>query len=173
MIVAVVIRKPTTRKQTGKARKTKTRRDTLIAKVKIAQKQLGLFDSDYRCLLSANYGVSSCTALEERDLVRLISYFRSKGWKDAPSRKKAVDRHGKPKNLKSVSHPAAPVLQRIEAILSEIGKARGTYIPWDYAAGILAKHTGLTHLDTATVGELQKVMVALERTLKTEQRKRA
>lgn len=40
-------------------------------------------------------------------------------------------------------------------------------------AGILKKHTGLDCLDTATVGELQKVMIALEHTLNTERGKKA
>ena len=35
--------------------KGKSRRDTLISKVKIAQKQLGLSDSDYRLLLAVNF----------------------------------------------------------------------------------------------------------------------
>ena len=84
---------------------------------------------------------------------------------------KAKDRHGKPKSMKDASNPITPTLRRIEAILTNFGEARGRYVPWDYAAAILRKHTGLDCLDTATVGELQKVMIALERTLQSEQRK--
>lgn len=157
----------------SRAGKIRTKRDTLIAKVKIAQKQIGLSDADYRFLLQSSFGVSSCTDLDERGLVRLISHFRSKGWQEKPTAGRGKDRHGKPKGLMSRANPAAPVLQRIEALLSELGKAKGEYVPWDYAAGILKRHTGLDNLDAASVLELRNVMVALENTLNSAQRRRA
>lgn len=156
-----------------RAGKAGTKRSTLIAKVKIAQKQLGLSDADYRFLLQTNFHVNSCTELDERGLVRLISHFRSKGWQEKSTAGKRRDRHGKPNGLKSRTNPAAPLLQRIEALLSELGKARGEYVPWDYAAGILKKHTGLNNLDAASTVELRNVMVALERTLACAQRRQA
>ena len=159
------------KKRQPKAEKPKAKNRMLKAKVKIAQKQLGICDADYRELLRLNFGVFSSTELDKTGLVRLISYFRSKGWQDQPARKK--DRHGKPKTMKDASNPITPTLSRIEALLTNLGEARGRYVPWDYAAAILKKHTGLDCLDTATVSELQKVMFALERTLQSEQRKQA
>lgn len=167
---AQVEKTPTKPSKTGRA---KTKRDTLIAKVKIAQKQLGLSDADYRFLLRTSFNVGSCTELDERGLVRLIAHFRSKGWQERPTAGKRKDRHGKPKGLKSRTNPAAPTLQRIEALLSELGKAKGEYVPWDYAAGILKKLTGLDNLDAASVLELRNVMVALENTLSSVQRRQA
>jgi phage gp16-like protein len=163
--------KPLKNNRQPNAGKPKGKRGVLISKVKIAQKQLGLCDADYRELLQLNFGVSSCTELDDTGLVRLISYFRSKGWQDKPV--KTRDRHGKPKSMKDASNPITPTLSRIEALLTNLGAARGRYVPWDYAAAILKKHTGLDCLDTATVSELQKIMIALERTLQYEQRKQA
>lgn len=156
------------KKKDGKTRST---RNTLIAKVKIAQKQLGIGDSDYRFMLQMNFGVSSCTELDETGLLKLITFFRSNGWQDKPAKSKAQDKHGRPITINSTANPAAPVLRRIEALLSELGTIRGRYVPWDYAVGILKKQSGIELLDAATSGELQKVMVALERTLQIEKRK--
>lgn len=164
---------PTCKKESSKARKGKTKRDTLIAKVKIAQKQLGIPDRDYRYLLLVNFNVSTCTALSEGQLLSLISFFRSKGWKETPSRKRAADSAGKPKKLFSDKHPAAPIARRLEALLSELGTLRGKYVPWSYAAAILKKQTGLDDFEAATFRELQNVMVALERTVESAKRKQA
>jgi len=150
-------------------RTPRTGKNVLIAKVKIAQKQLGMPDDVYRTMLWINFGVSSCTELDEQGLVRLVRHFRSKGWQDKPSMKK--DRHGKPRCLKTGNHPGARVMARIGALLAELGNLRGDYVPWDYAAGILKKHTGLDHLEQATTQELNGVMVALERTLNSERRR--
>jgi Protein of unknown function (DUF1018). len=152
--------------------KSKTKRTSLIAKVKIAQKQLGLSDDVYREILHMNFGVDSCTKLEERELVRLVSYFRTKGWDERPARKTKEDKHGKPLTMKDQKNPARPTLERIEAILAELGKARGRYMPWSYAAAILEKQTGLPRLEQATVRELQNVMVALENTLAVSRAKK-
>jgi hypothetical protein len=102
--------------------KSKTKRTSLIAKVKIAQKQLGLSDDVYREILRMNFGVDSCTKLEERELVRLVSYFRTKGWNERPARKTKEDKHGKPLTMKDQKHPARPTLERIEAILAELAR---------------------------------------------------
>lgn len=158
--------------KTSKPKKVKTKKEKLITKVKIAQRQLGIPDEDYRVLLHMNFGVDTCKDLNEIGLVRLISHFRSKGWQDAPA-KKPIDRHGKPKIMKDASHPLTPTLQRIEALLSEIGRAKNKYMPWGYAAAILQKNTGVDSLEAATVRELQNVMVALENTLRSALRKQA
>jgi hypothetical protein len=123
--------------------------------------------------LCVNFGVTSCTELDEQGLIRLISYFRSKGWQDKPAaaKNKPIDKHGKPKCLKIGNHPGAPIMARIGALLAELGNVRGDYVPWDYAAGILKKHTGLAHMEQATARELNGVMVALERTLNSERRR--
>lgn len=162
-VAAVIVPKALSHKHVAN-----TAKKTLISKVKIAQKQLGMPDDVYRAMLWVNFGVNSCKELDEQGLVRLISYFRSKGWQDKPSVGKSRDRHGRPKCLKTGNHPGAPIMSRIGALLTELGNLRGDYVPWDYAAGILKKHTGLDHLEQATTRELNNVMVALERTLFSE-----
>lgn len=54
----------------------------LIQKVKIAQKQIGIPDDDYRELLENSYGVESCTKLTMQQLNGLIHHFQNHyGWK--------------------------------------------------------------------------------------------
>ena len=176
--VATTKKSRKTKSAVAKVAKPKTRKSTLITKAKIAQKQLGIGDADYRILLQHNFGVNSCTELDGKGLIHLIEFYRSKGWQDqaparATSRKKVQDRHGKPVCMRDAKNPATPFLERIEALLCEIGNCRGKYMPWDYAAGILKKQTGLDILDAATALELRNVMVALERTLHAAQRKQA
>lgn len=152
------------------SKKINQQRRQLIAKVKIAQKELGINDADYRVLLDVNFGVSSCTELDDHGLVRLIAFLRSKGWKDRSVH--VLDRHGRSTTLMhGGSHPTAPVMRKIEALLSELGKVKGKYVPWDYAASILKRQTGCNCLDATDVKSLCDVVAALNYTLKSARRK--
>lgn len=152
------------------SKKINTQRRQLIAKVKIAQKELGINETDYRVLLDVNFGVSSCTQLDEQKLVQLVAFLRSKGWKGRPVH--AQDHHGRPATLvHGGSHPTAPVMRKIEALLSELGKVKGEYVPWDYAASILKRQTGCDCLDAMDVKSLCDVVAALNYTLKSARRK--
>lgn len=143
-----------------------TTKKALIAKVKIAQKQIAMPDSAYRTLLFINFGVRSCTELDEQELVRLVGFFHSKGFRNKPSNKtRGV--HGKPRYLKKGS-PSASVMARIEELLKELGRIRGTYAPWDLAVSILKKNTGIDHLEQATFRELSGVLAALTRIVQSE-----
>ena len=152
------------------SKKINTQRRQLIAKVKIAQKELGINETDYRVLLDVNFGVSSCTQLDDQGLVRLVTFLRSKGWKGRPAH--VLDHHGRPATLvHGGSHPTAPVMRKIEALLSELGKVKGEYVPWDYAASILKRQTGCDCLDAMDVKSLCDVVAALNYTLKSARRK--
>lgn len=151
-------------------KKISLQRRQLIAKVKIAQKQLGIDDADYRVLLDVNFGVSSCTELDDQGLVRLVSFLRSKGWADRSVH--VLDRHGRPMTLTcGRDHPTVPIMRKIEALLSELGRAKGRYVPWDYAASILKRQTGCNCLDATDVQALGNVVAALNNTLKSARRK--
>lgn len=150
--------------------KQNLQRRQLIAKVKMAQKELGINDSDYRALLRADFGVSSCTALDDQGLVRLAAFLRSKGWTDRSA--PAQDHDGRPMTLSSgEASPITPVLKKIEALLSELGKVKGEYVPWNYAEAILEHQTGRSCLDAANVKSLCHVVAALNHTLKSARRK--
>lgn len=63
-------------------KKVSSQRRGLLAKVHIAKKELGLLDDDYRDILGREFGVTSSAALADRELENLVSYFKSKGWKN-------------------------------------------------------------------------------------------
>jgi hypothetical protein len=80
----------------------------------------------------------------------------------APQKPARKDRHGRPATLKDANHPATPVLKRMELLLKELGEAWGEPVSWDYAAMKLERLTGINRLESATVFELQKVMILLQ-----------
>jgi hypothetical protein len=57
------------------------RRRTLLAKVHIATKELGLPPADYRALLMGRFGVPSAGDLSTRDMERLLDHFVGCGWR--------------------------------------------------------------------------------------------
>lgn len=54
-------------------------RNSLIAKVKMGQKQIGMPEELYRCMLEDLFEVDSCTKLNNRQLLSLIDHLKSKG----------------------------------------------------------------------------------------------
>ncbi len=63
----------------------------LIAKIKIAQKQLGIEDSIYRGILYRKFRVSSCKSLSDSQALVLIHHFRDLGWQPKSKPKKYDD----------------------------------------------------------------------------------
>ena len=57
------------------------RRRTLLAKVHIAAKELGLPPADYRALLMGRFGVPSAGDLSTRDMEKLLDHFVGCGWR--------------------------------------------------------------------------------------------
>ncbi len=72
-------------------------RRSMIAKIKIAQKVLGLCDDDYRAILLRLTGRTSCTYLSDAQLVIVLNEFKAKGFQPQP-------RKAPPK---AAGHPAA------------------------------------------------------------------
>jgi len=63
---------------------TSLKRRKLLAQVHIGKKQLGLSDSQYSACLSG-FKKESARDMTDRQLARLIAYFRHLGWKPKPS----------------------------------------------------------------------------------------
>lgn len=147
-------------------------RNALLAKVHIAKKQLGLSDDDWRGVLDARFGVSSSAKLSVKDLSALSAYLEDRGWTPTP-RKKVSDRHGKPHIL---AHDDSGLsregrMKKIEALLTELGKQEGRYVPWSYAAAILKHQTGLERLEHAMPEQLGNVIAALSNNVARKKRK--
>lgn len=129
----------------------------LIARVKIAQKQLGMEDATYRELLHNSFRVESCTKLNTKQLAQLLGQLIALGFK--PSYKK-------PENK---SFPQK--LAKIEALLAEKGKAENRVIPWSYALAILHRqNNGCGDFTTASGQALDGVIAALVRDARRKNR---
>jgi phage gp16-like protein len=128
--------------------KTESRR-SLLAKVHIAAKALGLDDETYRDMLEALTGKRSAGKLTDKQLVLVVAALRAKGWKDEdprPARKKPAPR---------ATPGCQLLLSKIGALLADSGR------PWAYAVG-LAKHMNYPErLEWAKPEQLRGIIAAL------------
>lgn len=62
-------------------------RKSLLAKVHIAKKELGLDDDTYRMILTETVGKNSASKCTERQLIKVVEAFKEKGWKNSPKKK--------------------------------------------------------------------------------------
>lgn len=128
--------------------KTESRR-SLLAKVHIAAKALGLDDETYRDMLEALTGKRSAGKLTEKQLVLVVAALRAKGWNDGdprPARKKPAPR---------ATPGCAPLLGKIEALLADAGR------PWAYAAGMAQRMYQVERLEWAKPEQLRGIIAAL------------
>jgi len=90
------------------------RRRALIAKVKLAQKELGLVDDDYRAVLLDVTGRTSAADCSEAELVRVVERFKARGFQPKP----AAGRGGSPR---AADHPAAKKARALWISLHHLG----------------------------------------------------
>jgi hypothetical protein len=90
----------------------------LLAKIHIAQKQLGIEDSTYRDILYRKFRVTSSKSLSDSQALVLIGHFRRLGWQPRPSKQSAVSsRQKKYEDQKGDLYSASPAIKRkIEAM---------------------------------------------------------
>ncbi|WP_034627152.1 regulatory protein GemA [Desulfocurvibacter africanus] len=137
---------------------------SLLAKVHVAKKQLGLSDDDYRAVLLEQFGQDSAGQLSDGQLRKLIAHFRGLGWQDAPKARSKADAHGRPGNLNRKGYNSrTAMMKKIEAMLAEKGTDENGFIPWSYAASILKRQCGVERLEFASPEQLSGVIAALYR----------
>lgn len=153
------VERPAPPKRAQRRQEDETRR-MMIAKVKIAQKQLGLDDGTYRDMLRNLFGVQSCTKLNGGQLHKLILHLQDRGWKaKRGSAARGRNRKAIPRSLGSDQQ-----MKKIEALLAEKGRVEGTHMPWEYALGVLRKQTkgevlALEHADGKQLGGVIAALV--------------
>ena len=59
-----------------------------------------------------------------------------------------------------------PLIAKIGALLTTLGQLEGRHVPWDYAAGILKRQSGVMRLQWATGEQLRGVVAALGKRIK-------
>jgi len=127
-------------------------RKSLLAKVHIAKKDLGLDDDTYRLMLETLTGADSAAKLTVPQLVRVVADLRKQGWQGQPQKPAAV-RRGKP----TARPEAAGYLAKIEALLAEAGR------PWSYASGVARRMYRADSLEWLTAEQMRGVLTALSR----------
>lgn len=133
-------------------------RRAMLAKIHIAIKDLGLDDATYRLMLDNLYGVTSSAKLKPRQLDDLLGHLTSRGF---VARKKG-DKSAPSDSARS----REPMLAKIAALLTELGRIEGRHVPWDYAVGILKRQSGVYRLEWATPAHLRAVIAALDKRLR-------
>ena len=130
----------------------------LYAKINIAKKEQGLDEETYRAFLEAVTGKDSLRKMKTKELQAVLNAFIAKGF--------SIKKRGKPKvdaHLKSY-------IDKIEALLAELGRVRGFFVPWEYASTILTQMYSLPNFQKATWLELQGLIVALKKQLEKEEK---
>lgn len=135
----------------------------LTRKIKMAQKQLGLDDGTYRDILKRVTGKDSTTKMSLIEREKIINEFKKLGWKPSAA---AKPKHGKKPKVSTDKPSRQAVMDKIEAILSDMG------LHWNYAHGIARGMHKKEKLDFCTDEELHKVMQGLA-VYQNRQRKKA
>jgi len=93
-----------------------------LAKIHIAKKELGLSDQEYRDILYANFKVSSAKDLGCKEISRLLSIFRQKGWQP---RFKFKSKGSQPKGKRNFKEIKAGPLARQKRYILALWNALG------------------------------------------------
>lgn len=125
-------------------------RSGLLAKIKIAQKELGMADEAYRAMLRRLTGKNSCADMDISELERVAAEMVRFGFKPKAS---ARSRFGKP-HLRRTD--AAPLLGKIEALLADGG------YHWNYAHAMARGMFGRDKVEYLDNAQLHKLAAALQ-----------
>ena len=121
-------------------------RRSLIAKIKIAQKELGLDDATYRAVLLRVTGKSSCTECSIPELERVAEDMRQHGFKPKNSAGRRPNRRDS----------ADQMMRKIEALLLDNGWS------WNYAHGTARKMFKVDRVEWLSDGNMHKLVAALQ-----------
>ncbi|MDR1397214.1 MAG: regulatory protein GemA [Desulfarculales bacterium] len=150
----------------------KDQRRKFYAAIHATIHDLGMDDENYRDILHLRYKVNSSTKLHITQLRDLLTYLKgpaeTKQREDARARARAT-RPDKP----VTTAMRKEMINKIEALLAEKGKAENTPIPWNYAKAILKKQSKVERLEWATPDQLRGVISALYRDAVRKGRKTA
>ena len=121
-------------------------RRSLIAKIKIAQKELGLDDATYRAVLLRVTGKSSCTECSIPELERVAEDMRQHGFKPKNSAGRRPNRRDS----------ADQMMRKIEALLLDNGWS------WNYAHSTARKMFKVDRVEWLSDGNMHKLVAALQ-----------
>ena len=137
---------------------TNPTRRAMIAKIKIAQKELGMEDDTYRAVLMRAAGKNSCTQMGDGQLEAVLREMQRLGF--APRQSAYV----RPP-LHFADH--GPLVRKIGALLAQSGKT------WAYADGIARQMFGAASVQVCDAEQMRKVLAALNYQARREAQKAA
>ncbi|OSI25085.1 gp16 family protein [Neisseria dumasiana] len=123
-------------------------RNGLIAKIKIAQKQLDMADDAYRAMLERVTGKTSCTQMNLAELQAVVEEMKRMGFKQTAPKGKGIRPH--------LTKDREALLNKLEALLTAGGKS------WNYADGMAKKMFGKDLVRFLTPNQLYKLVQALQ-----------
>ena len=131
-----------------------SKRSSLLAKVHIARKDLGLDEDTYRDMLRDVLGVSSAGDATDRQLGTLLGHLRGLGWQDKPPRRPFPT----PKEVTSPRHSpgCAALMDKIGAQLADAKR------PWSYATALSRRICKVDALEWCKAKDLKKIVAALD-----------
>ena len=107
------------------------RRRGMIAKVKIAQKELGLDDGAYRAVLTRLTGVDSAASCTEAQLGAVLDALKAQGWtpkvvsgSEIGRRTRSASKVGVPPKVRAADHPSAKKARALWLSLYQLGEVR-------------------------------------------------
>ncbi|MDH1792911.1 regulatory protein GemA [Stenotrophomonas sp. GD03819] len=118
-----------------------------IAKIKVAQKELGMDEASYRALLQRVTGKQSSTQMSPSERDAVLAELTRLGWKAKPG-KPHPDR---PKNTDQV-----PMLRKVEALLASAKR------PWNYAHAMSVRMFQVDRLEFLKHDQLHSLIAALQ-----------
>lgn len=122
-------------------------RKKLIAKIKIAQKQMGMSDDAYRDMLVRLTGKNSCALMDIDELERVVAEMKTKGF--TPTSKNYGQR---PSRRQS----ADPMMRKIEALLADGD------LHWNYAHAMAKRMFKVDRVEWLSDGNMHKLVAALQ-----------
>lgn len=135
------------------------KRKGLIAKIKIAQSQLGMEDDVYRAMLARVCGKTSCTQMNLAELQAVAAEMKRMGFKQTAPKGKGMRPHLTPDR--------EALLNKLEALLTVGDKS------WQYADGMAKRMFGKDLVRFLTPEQLYKLVQALQIHTNKEQAKKA
>lgn len=122
-------------------------RKKMIAKIHIAQSQLGLDDDIYRDLLENTTGCRSCSEMTNEQLEKVLKTLKTKGFQDNYHNVGRMPVH-------FAEH--RPMMNKLAVLLKETGKT------WDYAHATANNMFGKEKVNLLNGDELHKLVSALQ-----------
>lgn len=129
----------------------KNSKQTLIAKIHVAKKELALDDETYRDVLERVTGKDSCKNMDLSELKAVVMDLKRLGFTPKQTAKTQTDHGRRP----TTTADKQPMLDKIEAILADRG------LHWHYAHGMAKKMFGKELVTWLTTEQMYKIVQAL------------